>query len=235
MKHLKEFKIFEDVVITPSKKSEIMPLIKRNLQKEVDELISYDYSKNVSGAADIKQLIEVVEENSDLVLKKVLDDLNKKIVNSAIPELTYKAITTGTEPGGSLDIINKSLEDTAKNIVSSIPWAKRKLIGAAMRLKHPTKSSFIKNLKDPKLKDYKYARESGYKFHFYRYRRSIEALLTCGASPFISKEDYFISSNKKDKSRQNYNKFYDSIDTPAFQKKIEDSFDRLLNIVWDAI
>ena len=96
MKHLKEFKIFEDVVITPSKKSEIMPLIKRNLQNEVDELISYDYSKNVSGAADIKQLIEVVEENSDLDLKKVLDDLNKKIVNSAIPELTYKAITTGT-------------------------------------------------------------------------------------------------------------------------------------------
>ena len=235
MKHLKEFKIFEDVIITPSKKSELMPLMKKYLQNEVNELISDDYSKNVHGAGEIKKLIEVVKDNSDLDLKKILDGLNKKIANSAIPELTYKTITTGTEPNEALNIITSSLEDVVKNIVSSIPWAKRKLIGAAMRLKHPTKSSFIKNLKDPRLKDYKYAEESGYTFHFYRYRRAIKSLLTCGAPPFISKEDYFISSDKKDKSRQNYNKFYDSIDTPSFQKKIEDSFDKILNIVWEGI
>lgn len=240
MKHLKEFKIFEgdDVVITPSKKSELMPLLKKELQWDVNKLIGYDHTKpgvSYSGSDDIRSLIKVAEENTDLDLKKVIDDLNKKLVNSQIPEWTYKCITTGTEPTEAFEFIVKSLEETIKNIISNISWPKRKIIGAAMRLKHPTKSSFIKNLKDPRLKDYKYAEESEYKFHFYRYRRSIESLLTCGASAFISKEDYFISSDKKNKSRQNYNKFYDSIDTPAFQKKIEDSFDRILNIVWDAI
>jgi hypothetical protein len=235
MRNIKNFKLFEEVSITPSKKSELMPLVKKKLQLKVDDLIGYDYTKqgvSYSTSVDMRSLIKVAEENTDLDLKKVLDDLNKKIVNSQIPEWTYKSITTGTEPIESFEFIVKTLEETIKKIISNISWPKRKIIGVAMRVKHPTKSSFIKNLKDPRLKD---AEESDYKFHFYRYRGAIESLLICGASAFISKEDYFISSDKKDKSRQNYNKFYDSIDAPAFQKKIEASFDKILNTVWDSI
>ena len=215
-----------------------MPLIKKKLQSEVNDLIGYDYTKqgvSYSASIDMRSLIKVAEENTDLDLKKVLDDLNKKIVNSQIGEWTYKSITTGTEPIESFEFIVKTLEETIKKIISNISWPKRKIIGVAMRAKHPTKSSFIKNLKDPKLKDSKYADEKEYKFHFYRYKRAIESLLACGASAFTSKEDYFISSNKNDKSRQNYNKFRDAIDSPAFQKKIEESFDKILNTVWDAI
>ena len=210
-----------------------MPLVKKKLQLRVDDLIGYDYTS--SSSVEILSLIEVAEENTDLDLKKVLDDLNKKLINSQIPEWTYKSITTGTEPIEAFEFIAKTLEETIKKVISNISWPKRKIIGVAMRVKHPNKSSFIKNLKDPRLKDNEYAEKSDYKFHFYRYRRAIESLLTCGASAFISKEDYFISSDKKDKSRQNYNKFYDSIDAPAFQKKIEASFDKILNTVWDSI
>jgi len=238
MKHIKEFKIFEDVIIDPSKKLELMSLVKKEIRAGVDKLIGYDYTKpgvSYSTSDDIRELIEVAKKNTSLDLKKVIYDLDKKLVNSQIPEWTYKSITTGTEPTEAFEFITKTLEETIKNVLSNISWPKRKLIGSAMRIEHQSKSSFIKNLKDPKLEDHEYAQKSGYKFNFYRYRRAIESLLTCGARAFTSKENYFISSDKKDKSRQNYNKFYDSVDTPAFQKKIEASFDKILDIVWEAI
>ena len=235
MKHLKEFKLFEEVNITPDKKRELMQEIKKKLQYTVDKQISYEVDKNIHGYYDLKKLIEVVEENTELDLKKILDDLNKKLVNSPMPELTFKAITTGTAPIEALNYIEKNLTDTIKGILSNISWTKRKLIGAAMRLKHPSKASFIQNLKDPKLKDSDYAKESGYKFNYYKYKHGVTSILTSGASAFITKENYFISSDKKDPSRKKFNSFYDAIDAPDFDKKIEQSFDRILNIVWEGI
>jgi hypothetical protein len=127
------------------------------------------------------------------------------------------------------------LDETLRSLLGNVSWGKRKLIGAAMRIKHPTKASFLQNLKDPNLSNPKFAREAGYTFHFYLYRSAIRSLLTSGAAPFISKPDYFISSNKADRSRQNYDKFYQLIQSEEFNKKIEASFDELLNTVWDAI
>jgi len=94
---------------------------------------------------------------------------------------------------------------------------------------HTTKEGFIRNLKDSRLKDDKFAKASGYEFHLYEYTGFIDSVLNNGARAFISKPDYFISSDKKDKSRQNYNKFLDLIDTPAFQKKADASFTKLAN------
>lgn len=234
MKHLKEFNsLFEDVQLTDSKKKELMKTMKERIQNEVDDYLSYDYSKN-SRASDLKQLIDVVKENTSLDMKKILDDLNKKLASPQIQEMIFKSVVNGTEPTEAIDFIVKQIQDQVKSIIpaiSDISWAKRKLIGAAMRVKHPSKEAFIKNLKSENAKD------KGYKFNFGVYWRAIKGILITGANSFITKENYYISSDKKDKSRQNYNKFIDSVgmDSPSFKKKMESSFDKVLDLVWEAI
>jgi hypothetical protein len=119
-------------------------------------------------------------------------------------------------------------------VTSKIPWAKRKLIGAAMRIKGNSKSAFIAALKQPRLKKFWEAKNKDVPFNFYSYQADIKPIIN-PFSPFISKEDYFISSEKKDVSRSNYNRFLDSTDTPEFKKKMEESFDSIIGTLWDSI
>jgi hypothetical protein len=234
MRHLKKYELFEEVSLTPAKKIELMNLIRQKVKAELEEWISPGKGISYTNQRRISSLIKIAEENGVPNLERTLTEIRKKLIDK-IPPIIFDCVTNAKEPSEALDLITKTLEEHLKAIIQNISWAKRKLIGTALRVHHTTKEGFIRNLKDSRLKDDKFAKASGYEFHLYEYMDFIDSVLNNGARAFISKPDYFISSDKKDKSRQNYNKFLDLIDTPAFQKKADASFTKLANSVWDSI
>jgi hypothetical protein len=234
MKHVKPFDaLFEEVTLTPQKKSELLDLIKKDVSRAIRSRLSTAHTENSKFYA-LQNLVEQIKDLTGIDAKSIFDDVIRKTETSPIPLWTFEAASNGKAPYKSLDFMTNLINSQIKLVTSKIPWAKRKLIGAAMRIKGNSKSAFIAALKQPRLKKFWEAKNKDVPFNFYSYQADIEPIIN-PFSPFISKEDYFISSEKKDVSRSNYNRFLDSTDTPEFKKKMEESFDSIIGTLWDSI
>lgn len=234
MKHIKHFEVlFEDVTLTPQRKSELLNLIKKEVSKSIRSRLSTVHTENQNFFV-IKHLIEQMKDLTGIDAKQIFDDVIRKVETSPIPLWSFEAASSGQAPYKSLDFMTNLINSQIKLVTSKIPWAKRKLAGAAMRTKGNSKSAFIAALKQPRLKKWREAKNRDIPFNFYSYQSAIFPIIFPN-SPFISKEDYFISSKKGDQSRVNYNKFLDSSDTPEFKKKLEESFDSIIGTLWDSI
>ena len=234
MKHVKTFAaLFEEVTLTPQKKSELLNLIKKDVSRSIRSRLSTDHTENYEFFV-IRNLIEQIKDLTGVDAKQIFDDVIRKVETSPIPLWTFEAVSSGQAPYKSLDFMTGLINSQIKLVTSKIPWVKRKLAGAAMRTKGNSKSAFIAALKQPRLKKFWEKKNQDIPFNFYSYQSDIEPIIIPN-SPFISKEDYFISSEKKDVSRSNYNRFLDSTDTPEFKKKMEESFDSIIGTLWDSI
>lgn len=234
MKHVKPFDaLFEEVVLTPLKKSELLNLIKKDVSGSIRSVLSTDHRENYNFYV-IQKMEEQIKEYAGIDVKPIFDDFIRKIETSNIPLWTFEAVSNGKAPYKSLDFMTNLINSEIKLVASKIPWVKRKLIGAAMRTKGNSKSAFIAALKQPRLKKYWEEENKDIPFNYYYYQAKIEHIIAPN-SPFISKQDYFISSKKSDVSRANYNKFLDSTGTPEFKKKMGESFDSIIGTLWDSI
>jgi hypothetical protein len=234
MKHIKPFdSLFEEVTLTPQKKSELLNLLKKSVSRSIRSVLSTDHKENYKFYA-LQDLVEKIKDHAGIDAKSIFDDVIRKTETSPIPLWTFEAASGGKAPYKSLDFMTDLINSQIKLVASKIPWAKRKLIGAAMRTKGNSKSAFIAALKQPRLKKYWESKNKDIPFNFYYYQANIEPIIFIN-SPFISKENYFISSEKSDVSRSNFIKFLDSTDTPEFKKKMEESFDSIIGTLWDSI
>jgi hypothetical protein len=234
MKHIKPFDaLFEEVVLTPQKKSELLNLIKKDVSKSIRKILSTKYNEN-SKFYVLENLVKKIKEFAGIDAKSIFDDVIRKTETSDIPLWTLEAVSNGKAPYKSLEFMTNLINSQIKLVTSKIPWTKKKLIGVAMRTKGNSKSAFIAALKQTRLKEYWKAENKDIPFNFYSYQADIDPIIF-PSSPFISKEDYFISSEKKDVSRANYNKFIESDSTTEFKKKMEESFDSIIGTLWDSI
>ena len=215
--------IFEEVSFTATINNEALKKIKDNTQTTLLSHLSANPNQNRLNFYKIEDLLARANK-ANIDAKKLITELSNLIIKHS--DLLWPNIKNGNYAEEFLVLVINDIKQIITREIKNVSWPTKTAVKTAMLIKFGSKEKYISQavVSNPNL--------PAQTFGFDNFSQILRELVD--GSDLTQPENRFISQDKKDLSRINYNKYWDN-NSNLFKTKVPQWYREILGIVWDTL